>query len=181
MLGDSMAASQAAAAAAALSPPTVQGRAGSKYPVAELAVGVFLTFVAVGTYYFHAQLAPGIPALVGALIPGFGIAVFVVWTTILVIHGPPDHLKNIPYIGQPGAFFVFALEGVGIYFLGWAGLVQALASQSGGLVGVPSPESWAVPAASGASWFAIAVVVTVYYAVVNLYHPWLARRASGGP
>jgi hypothetical protein len=173
-----MAASSAQTAATSVPSPTVFGRAGSKYPLREIGVGAFVTVVAIVAYFGRAQLVQVVPALVEILIPALGIGVFVVWATILLLHGPPDHLKSIPYIGQPGAWFVFALEGTGIYILGWAGLIEALSSQSGGLAGVPAPESWAVPAASGGSWFAISVVVVIYYARVNLYDHWLARRGN---
>ncbi|MCI4330248.1 MAG: hypothetical protein L3K19_00155 [Thermoplasmata archaeon] len=175
-----MAASSATPAPAPPLPVSILGRAGSKYPLSQIGVGLAVAVIAAAAYLGHDQLGAAVPWVVGLLVPALAIGLIAIWSTIMIFHGPPDHLKSIPYIGLPGAIFVFALEGVGLYILGWAGLIEALSSQSGGLAGVPPPESWAVPAASGGSWFAISVVVIVYYARVNLYDPWLVRRGSSG-
>ena len=140
--------------------PTIHGRAGARYPPERIALPVIIFVIVCLAYAFEGRISSTVPSLIPYFVPGLGFAILALWTSIIIFgKGPPDHLRAVKYVGMPVAITVFALEGFGLWFMGWAGVLQIIASGAGGLQGVPSPENWMIPTASGAIWLGSSIVI----------------------
>lgn len=160
-------------------PVTILGTPGVDIPGWMIVLtGVALFVISVLTYVWRGQIATLIPDLIAVVIPLWGIIIGVVWILIVIFYGPPDHLKANRFIGLPIAIVIFGVEGFGLWAMAWGGALQAASSQAGGLQGVPSPESWVIPAASGVVWFVASVVIVALSAKAYLYDPRHAAPAT---
>lgn len=154
--------------------PTIQGHAGARYPPERIVLPVVIFVVACLTYAFEGRISSAVPGLIPYFVPGLGLAIFALWTSVIIFgKGPPDHLRAVKYVGMPVAITVFGLEGIGLWVMGWAGVLQISAAGAGGLQGVPSPENWVIPTASGAIWLGSSIVIvgltTMHYLFPSLH------------